>query len=195
MASEIGSAGCDNVYHASADARLQGRCAMSSVKRHSGQRADMDAMRAPAARATPTLQRFRGGPPADRGPRGAAVAGGLRAAVDARREPGQVAPRAHDAGSSRRSCSRRTRPGYRPFDPRSASSSTPTTTASATSIRAPERGLLSRPDLARCSRTARTSTRRCSDLLERAAARGRCGAGRARAAPRAAAPGAASSPT
>ena len=68
-------------------------------------------------------------------------------AVDARREPGQVAPRAHDAGSSRRSCSSAVCRDHAPFDPRSGSSSTRTTTRSATSIRGRERGLLSRPTL------------------------------------------------
>ena len=73
-----------------------------------------------------------------------------------------------------------------------ACSSTRTTTASATRHPRPERGLLSRPTARpRCSRTARTSTRAMQALPRRAPLDAElAGAGRARPAPRAAAPGA-----
>ena len=91
-----------------------------SAAHHGKRHAEQHARRGrPAARVHRRIPRraLRRGAHLHRGARGAAVAGGLRAAVDARREPGQVAPRAHDAGSSRRSCSSRASPGYAPFDP------------------------------------------------------------------------------
>jgi hypothetical protein len=90
---------------------------------------------------------------------------GLRRAVDAGRQPHEVAPRAHEL------VLRDVRPeaapaGYRPLDPRTRSSSTRTTCrrASGTAARsaATSRGRRWR----RCSRTGATWTRRWRELLE-----------------------------
>ena len=98
-------------------------------------------------------------------PRRAAVGRGLPGAVDAGREPDQVAPRAHHL-VLRDLPARALRAGFVPSIPPSAFSSTATTRASASSIRGRSAACVTRPDARRgASAIARTSTsacRRCS---------------------------------
>ena len=77
----------------------------------------------------------------------AARARGLRRPVDARRQPGQVAPGAHHLVLRDLRPAPRTPPATAPSTPTSRSSSIPTTTPSATASPAPDRGLLTRPPI------------------------------------------------
>ena len=126
----------------------------------------------------------------DRGARRAVVGRGLRDPVDARREPGQVAPRAHRPGSSRPSCSSLS-PGYRVVRPGVPVSVQLLLQRRRRQHPRPQRGLLSRPCSRRSALTgAHVDAARAKFL---AASRGRAEVlrpARARAATRAAAPGA-----
>ena len=104
-----------------------------------------------------------------RGARRAAVGGGRDGAVDARREPDEVAPRAHDVVLRGRSCSPASSAGHRWPTSAAASSSTRTTRRSARVTRAPRGAMLSRPSLDEVrALTARTSTSACARSSSRA---------------------------
>ena len=128
----------------------------------------------------------------DAGAGRAAVGGRLPGAVDARRQPDQVAPGAHHLvlRDLRARALRAAASG--PSTRRSACSSTPTTTAWASSIPRPQRGLLTRPTLDEVKAYRAQVDERMAALLEPARRRPPSSATLRRAGPaaRAAAPGA-----